>query len=490
MVVEWSFEGPPEEDDGLTYYSRVRARFTTGTSTRVFRIGECVRIDTGDPTQEWIAQIVELFDKGGRKKHRMKVSLRWLYHPKDIAYWHPDERIGMYWSEHIDINSVEVIAGRAFLFDSEQELSSFKEGVEQGPRPANFWPRDVAILVQHYYQNNAMPPPPLRRLDKDELQFLLDNPSAEPMYHSFRDMQSKRIATESSANHKPVVSLRAASESPSRRRPISMPDKLTEIKPTEERKKRTSPSKSPSRRGESPSRENESPKEIQSGKRTGLSKKSTKKQTPSSVKHSVPATPKDNERQRSHPELPTVPRKRKGSTNNQPSSPKTKASKSPSNQVIIENFKRDNAELEKRSDIKDISSFQKKNGKNERKSGSAPLKTNRYQMAAEQVEKVEKKAVLAEHNQDNDVDMDLSEDDPMELELPQTNEPDSDDGFGHLASSIEQLSENLKRYAFNNLDAHVQLIRRRMEQRGLTFDRMDDNQMNVFAEQITDELMD
>lgn len=544
MSIQWLFEGEPEEADGLVYYTRIRARFPTGSSTRIFRIGECVRIDAGDPNQEWIGQIVELYDRGPSKdpeKFRNCVVLRWMYHPHDIPFWNPNERNGMYFSDHVDLNPVEVISGRAFLFDDKEHVRGLQKKLSEKQRIANIWPDDKIVLVQYYYQTGTKNPPPIRRLEEGELDYLLNNPTAEPMYFSFRNGRPKKSFVKSHVRSKAVLSLKAASDNGNRRKQASVPDRPTELRVTNDTRPSPSASKGFKRKSDLTSRKNAAQREIQPGKPSERLQNAASKRTSTELtrkqkdipiprkehavgkrtsnellmkqkdipiprkehvvskrtsnelfmkQRDIPIPRKEQRTQNKKPQQSGIPRKRREPIGDRSVSPVKKVPRSPSSQVILEDTGSKNQELSEERAFQDMFSFRRKGGS-----------VNEATVAPSKSGNASKNGLISNHGQVHrsqmEVDTEIPDtvmgvplEDLMDVEPPQNKASTPEDVHAELVSSFEQLSRKQREYALRNLKTHVELISRRVGERGLDLKEMKDEEKRALAKEITSELMD
>ena len=224
--ITWSFRGRHynvREDQYYYYQAQVSCR--DGTN-RIFNVGDCVYVDAGDDTgNSWICQIVEMYRIGNQideddddfqivhdstASNRMRTVLRWLYHPHDImqatrAGLRPEftklHDAELYFSDHIEFdgNALEVIDGRAFLFQSVDELKRFSKANVDSDDTSDrgFWNGDKVHLVRYFYGTQASNPPPVRELEKNELKYLLEHPTTDAMY--------KRSRTARRGGYEPVL---------------------------------------------------------------------------------------------------------------------------------------------------------------------------------------------------------------------------------------------------------------------------------------------
>eukprot|EP00171_Calliarthron_tuberculosum_P001571 IDg1571t1 len=203
--VHWSFLGQPrpcEKNAGRVYYSMAKVRSITGGVERTYKLGDCVFVNVEEGSEPWVGQVVDFFSKGKDPQDddelqvvhdttiaiRMFVVLRWFYNPKDVE---PDTKRSLppcmreavvnelYFSDHIEYqgNPLEVIEGRAFPFQTQRELE-----YARAHHPSGFWEGDRMNIVRHYYGTSSGIPPPMRELERGELEYLMKNHTTSEMY--------------------------------------------------------------------------------------------------------------------------------------------------------------------------------------------------------------------------------------------------------------------------------------------------------------------
>ncbi len=208
--VQWTFLGEAQERDGRHYYQTARVLCLEDRSTRTFKVGECFYANEqeDEPDSFWVGQIVEMFDNSPDDdanageveivydKQRMRLVIRWMYAPDDITHeakraMHSSFRSRCkherFWSDEVSHleNVLEVIDGRALLFSSVDERKAYQLPKEHTPTDY-YWPGDKLCVVRYFYGTASGSPPPLRELEKNELQFLLNNPTTDSLYKRSR----------------------------------------------------------------------------------------------------------------------------------------------------------------------------------------------------------------------------------------------------------------------------------------------------------------
>lgn len=202
--IVWSFLGKPLSQDSRRYYKHAEVRYQADNSTRIFKIGECVYMSSDDFGGFWVGQIVQMYERAREEQdvdpvQRMRIVLRWMYDLEDISR---DSRRAMHpsffkrstnelmFSDGLEFrgNSIEVIQGRAFLFQNVEEKNSFHIPKEHSPSDL-YWPGDKLHIVRYFYGNQSGVPPPVRELEKNELNMLLRNPTTEKMYKRSRSVR-------------------------------------------------------------------------------------------------------------------------------------------------------------------------------------------------------------------------------------------------------------------------------------------------------------
>lgn len=203
--VVWKFVGEQRSFDKNTdryYFNDVKVCNNKTGHERRYTVGDCVYVNTDEENNSWVGQIVDFFCNGSPPKDddevqvvhdsttasRMFVVFRWLYNPLEIdrdstrALPTPVQtplKRELYFSDHIDYdgNPVEVIEGRAFMFQTQRELNRAVQ-----VHPEHFCIGDIFRLVRYYYGSNSGIPPPIRELEIGELVYLINNPTTSVMY--------------------------------------------------------------------------------------------------------------------------------------------------------------------------------------------------------------------------------------------------------------------------------------------------------------------
>lgn len=188
VPTDWSFTGTGTKTGNKTYFEKLKIEYEDG-KTREFKVGDSVYM--GSRSEEWVGTIIALYNDP-KKKDKMRVGFRWYYAHEDIlertiikegAEGHPytDE---LYFSDHIDksTNPVEVISGRAFLYQTLDEM----RGHRIHP-PIDSVEDDRVFLVKKFYSNTSKKTK-LRLLNPHELAYLLKNPKDTVMYDAYRLM--------------------------------------------------------------------------------------------------------------------------------------------------------------------------------------------------------------------------------------------------------------------------------------------------------------
>ncbi len=198
--IRWTWVGKGERR-GLgdrVYYKTAKVTRLSDKLERTFRVGDTVYVNAGGE-EPWVAHLVNMFQRGSSEQdddevqvvddsnsnNSMRCTLRWCYTKgdlepeslrlaRDLPRRIPGE---MYFTDHVEdsgSNGLEVIEGRAFLCSTEQEMRNLKENP-----PKNYWDDDAVRLVRCFYGNKSGSPPPLRELEKGELQHLISKPSTD-----------------------------------------------------------------------------------------------------------------------------------------------------------------------------------------------------------------------------------------------------------------------------------------------------------------------
>lgn len=156
----------------------------------------------GDENETWVAHLLELFQvheddevlvdalganhsiDSSKKTLFMRCTLRWFYgisdmNPDSIASSSlrktlPEE---VYFTDDIErdgFNDVQVIEGIAWLFPSPERLNHFQKS------PSHLYnPRYDLLQIVRAFVNNSHPNKPIRKLKKQELDYLLKNPTKD-----------------------------------------------------------------------------------------------------------------------------------------------------------------------------------------------------------------------------------------------------------------------------------------------------------------------
>ncbi len=506
--ITWAFVGRPYSmRDNNHYYTSATVSCRDGTS-RLFTLGDCVYVDAGDDSgNSWICQIVEMYSNGpppddsdddfqvvhdSTASTRMRTVLRWLYHPNDImeetrASMRPEFKVldasELYFSDHLEFegNALEVIDGRAFLFETVDEMKRFKRSVEDtdDTSETGYWAGDKLHVVRYYYGTQASNPPPVRELEKGELKFLLENPRTDPMYKRSRTIRrggyepvlkgtGKKTDAQKNTATKWVVLRRDTNTDAERKRDIVQ----------------STPKSSPPKR----SSESADGLKLPPAKRTSESVDGLK--TPPSKRRSESVErPKHSGKRRSESvERPKSTKRRSSSLDpaeRQGSRLRKKsAERSPKRHEIVEaaggkekkkrrdtgeggirqELQKRKMELEKRK--AEIEQRKKEIGKKKKLDAEKRSQSQEHRKVAEQ--KIPAKVVADEEEAQVDV---------------------ADETYGELVKSFEQLSVRQQKYCTRNLEAHVKLVVQKLNERGLDWSLSDANKM-LIVQDVVLELLD
>lgn len=203
--IRWSWIGSGrkgKKGSGHTLYDHAKVQRLSDGATRRFSVGDPVFVASDPDQQPWVAHLVEMFQIGDSTpaRHgsdseiqvvednsvarRMRCTLRWFYYPSDVSddskRLHPMPKpleSEIYFSDHVEdhgSNGLEVIEGRAFLCATEKEAQSVKANY-----PEDYWEGDAVCIVRCFYGTSCGDPPPIRELEKGELDYLLKHPSTD-----------------------------------------------------------------------------------------------------------------------------------------------------------------------------------------------------------------------------------------------------------------------------------------------------------------------
>ncbi|CAN8073608.1 unnamed protein product [Agarophyton chilense] len=211
----WVGKGIPDEkrDRRRVFYKSVGLKHPDGRK-RQFKVGDTVNM-AGDEAI-WVAQIIELFQVNAHdpelrhilrtdslkneSKHHYELkrcTLRWFYNPSDMDWttlkncrWPKRLNDEIWFSDHIEkpgYNSVQVIDGRAWLFDNMLEKNEFLANVPEEYDEE----RDIIRIVRGFV-DSKLEDLPARLLFDDELKWLQANPSDDPKlyYNSKRRFEN------------------------------------------------------------------------------------------------------------------------------------------------------------------------------------------------------------------------------------------------------------------------------------------------------------
>lgn len=258
----WEWDGSPirEDPNGRKYYQRVRQILPTGVR-RVFRLGDtvCLAVDDDDESISWVAQLVQMSmepsddlepifsaevaaklsqstaggnvsgdveasvdtddddDKLDELYSRMRLIVRWFYAYSDVPQETikqrepadvPAKKTEYYFTDHVESepNSVDIITGRAHIFQSESEQKRFSLACSTGMFKKNqYIAESDKILVCKWYcgigvEKYANRVAPMRLMRDGELEHLLANPTRKPCFELSVPAQTEKERARKGSN--------------------------------------------------------------------------------------------------------------------------------------------------------------------------------------------------------------------------------------------------------------------------------------------------
>eukprot|EP00178_Gracilaria_changii_P024293 TRINITY_DN731_c0_g1_i2.p2 TRINITY_DN731_c0_g1~~TRINITY_DN731_c0_g1_i2.p2 ORF type:complete len:777 (-),score=133.33 TRINITY_DN731_c0_g1_i2:19980-22310(-) len=199
----WDGKGTPDgkQDRRREFHKSIALKYGEDGTTRRYKVGDTVNMAGGDDT--WVAQIIDLFQVNAHdpelrqilrtdslkneSKHHYELkrcTLRWFYNFSDMdphslrtAKWPKILEDEIWFSDHIEkpgYNSVQVIDGRAWLFDNMREKNEFLTN----PPEDYDEERDIIRIVRGFV-DSTRDHLPVRLLVDGELEWLQANPSQE-----------------------------------------------------------------------------------------------------------------------------------------------------------------------------------------------------------------------------------------------------------------------------------------------------------------------
>lgn len=233
----WKWAGLPwQRMEGLDYYDAVvQIDPTNRSASRTFRRGDsvCVNGDSGYAKSDlWVGQILDFIqvnddsklgdvefeeetDPVQKKYSRMRCTLRWFYSENDFDKDYP-KMAGLpepankefYFTDDIEVpgfNAVQVIEGRAWLVDDEEERMKFMTN----PDPMYAEACDSVCIVRGYISSQLGKS---RKLCPGELRRLLLGTYNKPMYmESYAEVTGKPFGGTARTSVKPTSSTPRAS---------------------------------------------------------------------------------------------------------------------------------------------------------------------------------------------------------------------------------------------------------------------------------------
>lgn len=188
-LVNWELCGIGEEEGDFVYYREAKVSWdpdgSTRYSSRRFKLGDTVflAVESGKP---FVGQILEFYLTKKVEPAEKRITLRWLYYPEDLDGDVDLTKIPaptvdeMYFSDHVDLNGnpIEVIDGRAFLYETQEQVVARKDG----QKPRGYWDGDLFLLVRTFYGSQEPEPRPLCPLDPGELKSIIEGPTTDELY--------------------------------------------------------------------------------------------------------------------------------------------------------------------------------------------------------------------------------------------------------------------------------------------------------------------
>lgn len=198
-VWQWVDSGTPGSR-GRVHHRKVSVyRENQPHKKRVYRIGDPV-VMAGENGGIWIGHLVDMFQapandacfRDENNTHHppanphecMRVTFRWFYQFADMNHLtlnhsrtHKPLKTELWFSDHVEMgtNDVQVIEGKAWLFQREQDMSVFQRDPHRDFIPTS----DEIRLVRCFVNSNDSDALPVRELERDELKRLLQNPTPD-----------------------------------------------------------------------------------------------------------------------------------------------------------------------------------------------------------------------------------------------------------------------------------------------------------------------
>lgn len=227
--IRWELINPIGTAGGKRAYRAARARLVKESATRIFQVGDCITAKS-NTKDVWVGHIVSFFevstDKYGKSvstADSYRVVVRWFYDPNDCDGDDLDMAVNsnaikdplnneIFFSDYVatEGDPLECILGRAIVRGTKQGLASTKTNP-----PKDFWKdSDKFYLCRAYYStsHDGRAPKPIRRLEKGELAYLLQNPCKDDLYNKsllFRrhghEVKEDRDGNVMYGKHKPIA---------------------------------------------------------------------------------------------------------------------------------------------------------------------------------------------------------------------------------------------------------------------------------------------